>query len=485
MDNFRINCSVLHKGVRDMFLNVDKHNQNKIAIKDDSGYSLTYADICRTIEKFSVLNLSRSVIFCLCENCAGSLVGYIAFENNKQVPLLLSAGLDEELRNNLELMYTPNYYWIPERKEKEIKGKKIYSAYGYVLLKTEYAPYPINDKLSLLLTTSGSTGSPKLVRHKYGNLEANAENVAKAFSWSTEEVGICDLPMNYTMGLNVINSHLVVGASVIIVKANLMDPDFWEFIKVNKGTSFCGVPFSYEIMRRIGFDKMNLPKLYTLAEGGGKLTDKMFKWIATQAKEKGKRFCATFGTSETSARMAFLDSNKALDKIGSIGKAIPNGELFLLDKVLGEDGSITGELCYRGPNVTMGYALCRDDLKKDDEFCGEYHTGDIAKCDEDGFYFIIGRKGRFLKLFGLRVSLDETERILKTQYPNIDFACTGDDKRMNIFMTDERMESEIIAFISKKTNLHNSAFKVITIDEIPRNDYGKVKFQELEKIVNS
>ncbi len=465
-----------------MFLNVEQHNQEKTAIMDDSGYSLTYGDVCRTIQEFEALQLPRCVIFCLCENCAGSLIGYMAFENNRQVPLLLSASLDEDLRTNLENMYTPSFYWVPERKMEEIGGEKIYGAYGYVLLKTANAPYPLNDKLSMLLTTSGSTGSPKLVRHKYGNLEANAENVAKVFSWTVDEVGICDLPMNYTMGLNVINSHLVVGASVLMIKTNLMDPDFWKFIKENKGTSFCGVPFSYEVMRRVGFDQMDLPDLYTLAEGGGKLTDKMFTWIATYCKNSGKRFCATFGTSETSARMAFLNPELALEKIGSMGKAIPNGELFLLDEVENEDGTVTGELGYRGPNVTMGYALCREDLMKDDEFCGEYHTGDIAKRDTEGYYFIIGRKGRFLKLFGLRVSLDETERILKSWQPSADFVCTGDDKQMNIFTTDEKLKDEVIPFISGKTNLHNSAFRVFVIDEIPRNDYGKVKFAELDRI---
>lgn len=465
-----------------MFLNVDQHEQSKAAIKDDSGHILTYADICTTIAEFAALDLPRSIVFCLCENCAASLVGYMAFENNRQVPLLLSSGLDQGLRTNLENAYLPSYYWVPDNKAEEIRGEKIFAKYGYTLLKTGNEPYPLNEKLSMLLTTSGSTGSPKLVRHKYGNLEANAANVAKVFNWSIDEVGICDLPMNYTMGLNVINSHLVVGASVLMVKANLMDPDFWEFIKVNEGTSFCGVPFSYEVMRRVGFDKMDLPKLYTLAEGGGKLTDKMFTWIATYAKNNGKRFCATFGTSETSARMAFLDPDLALEKIGSMGKAIPNGELFLLDEMENPDGTVTGELGYRGPNVTMGYALCKEDLMKDDEFCGEYHTGDIAKRDKDGFYFIIGRKGRFLKLFGLRVSLDETERILKTQYPEADFVCTGDDKRMNIFTTNVELQDQIIPFISGKTNLHNSAFRLYVIDEIPRNDYGKVRFAALEEI---
>lgn len=466
-----------------MFLNVEKHALDKIAIKDDSGYSVTYREIVHVIHEFDSLDLPRSVIFCLCENCAGALLGYIAFENNKQIPLLLNIGMDSELRSNLEKTYLPSYYWIPDRLKKEIGGEKVFEAYGYVLLKTGNAPYPLNEKLSMLLTTSGSTGSPKLVRHKYGNLEANAENVAKVFNWSVEEVGICDLPMNYTMGLNVINSHLFAGASVLMIKANLMDPDFWEFIKVNGGTSFCGVPFSYEVMRRVGFDQMDLPKLYTLAEGGGKLTDKMFTWIASYAKNNGKRFCATFGTSETSARMAFLDPERALEKIGSMGKAIPNGELFLIDEVQNEDGTVTGELGYRGPNVTMGYALCKEDLMKDDEFCGEYHTGDIAKRDTEGFYYIIGRKGRFLKLFGLRVSLDETERILKTQFPNADFVCTGDDKRMTIFCTNEEMKDEIIPFISGKTNLHHSAFRVANIDKIPRNEYGKVKYAELKVLI--
>lgn len=463
-----------------MFLDIDRYINSKIAIKDDSGNMLTYGDVCEIVKIFNDLNLSRSVIFCLCENCAGALVGYIAFENNKQVPLLLDADIDDELRENLDGMYSPGYYWVPERKEKNIKGEKLYSAYGYVLLKTSSDPYELNDSLSLLLSTSGSTGSPKLVRHKYGNLESNAQNVAKAFSWSNKEIGICNLPMHYTMGLNVINSHLVVGATVLMVKANLMDPRFWEFIKNNGATNFCGVPFSYEIMCRIGFDKMDLPELQTLAAGGGKLTNKTFEWIATYAKNHGKRFCATFGTSETSARLAFLEPSVVLKKIGSIGKAIPNGEMFLIDEVKNQDGTATGEIGYRGPNVTMGYAACKEDLAKGDEFQGEYHTGDIAKRDLDGFYFIIGRKGRFLKLFGLRVSLDEIELLLKTEYPNADFACTGNDNQMDIYTTDKSLMDKVVAFIGNKTKLHNSAFRVFFIPQIPRNEYGKIKFASLK-----
>ena len=464
-----------------MFLNLEKFDPARPAIRDDGGTALTYGDLTRAVGEFGALALPRSVVFSFCESCAGSLVGYLAFETLGLVPLLLSAGLDAALRERLVETYRPSFFWAPERMAEALGCTEVHRALGYVLLKTGYAPYPLNEKLSLLLTTSGSTGSPKLVRHKYGNLEANAENVARIFGWTENEIGICDLPMNYTMGLNVINSHLYAGASVLMVKANLMDPAFWSFIKENHGTSFCGVPFSYEIMRRVGFDKMDLPALKTLAEGGGRLTDKMFRWLAEDCQKKGRRFCATFGTSETSARMAFLDPACALERIGSIGKAIPPGELFLADETVHEDGSADGELCFRGPNVTMGYAERAEDLLKDDEFNGEYRTGDLAKRDADGFYYIVGRKKRFLKLFGLRVSLDETERILKTEYGQ-DFVCIGDDRKMRIFTTDETLKDRIVPFLSEKTKLHNSAFAVLLIDAIPRNEYGKVRFAELEAL---
>ena len=466
-----------------MFLNIDQIDSSRLAILDDSGQRLTYGDAVRIVERFKALNLPRCVVFNMCENSAGSLLGYLAFESNGQIPLMLAAALDKGLLSNLDRTYTPAYYWMPKANISPAGRKEdvLLEVCGYVLVKTEHPIYPVDDRLSMLLTTSGSTGSPKLVRHKYGNLEANAENVARVFEWTPDERGICDLPMNYTMGLNVINSHLVVGASVLLMKANLMDPDFWEFVRENGGTDFCGVPFSYEIMRRIGFQKMDLPKLKTLAEGGGKLTDKMFSWIARYASDSGRRFCATFGTSETSARMTFLDPAAALERIGSIGKAIPGGELFLADEKNNEDGSCDGELGYRGPNVTMGYAVSKEDLMKGDEFSGEYLTGDIAKRDRDGFYYIVGRKKRFLKLFGLRVSLDETERILKTEFGG-DFVCLGNDRKMTIFTTNVELRDEIVPFISGKTHLHNSAFGVSVLSELPRNEYGKIRYAELEKL---
>ena len=101
------------------------------------------------------------------------------------------------------------------------------------------------------------------------------------------------------------------------------------------------------------------------------------------------KFFATFGTSETTARLAYLEPTKALEKIGSIGKAIPEGKLSLIDDAGHEimDCEAEGELVYAGPNVTLGYALCKEDLLKGDERNGIYCTGDIARRDAEGYYF--------------------------------------------------------------------------------------------------
>lgn len=463
-----------------MFLDIDKFGREKMAIIDDSHQTVTYGDLCDFTTEVGRLNLGRAVLFCICENSAGALAGIIAFETVKIVPLLLGLHTEKTLLSILESTYIPRYYWLPKLMSDKPEGEVLLEKYDYQLIRTNNEVYDVNDKLSLLMSTSGSTGSPRLVRYKYGNLEANAKNVAKAFGWTDKERCIADLPIQYTMGLNVINSHLYVGATVLLIKSNLMSMDFWNFIKEQRGTNFTGVPFSYEVMMKLRFTKMELPDLYTLAEGGGKLTDELFIKLVEYAKEKGKRFCPTFGTTETSARMAFCPSEKTGDKIGSIGKAIPEGELFLLDDNGNEIIEVVsqGELGYRGPNVTMGYGICREDLMKGDEWQGEYHTGDIARRDSEGFYYIVGRMKRFLKLFGLRVSLDQCERLLKMNFDG-EFACVGTDKKMIIYTTNEDVLQEISKYLSIKLDMSILAFEGRFLNEIPKTDSGKTVYAKL------
>jgi len=464
-----------------MFLNIDKQKSDALALVDNEGNRITYGKLAELVNTVGTQVESRALIFNLCKNTVGSLIGYLGFVEHGAVPVTLSAKIDDKLLSALLEIYTPAYIWTPVEEEHRFDYEKIFEIYGYVLLKTGNKIYPMNENLQICMTTSGSTGSPKLVRYKKGNLEANAKNVAIAFGWTEEERAICDLGMQYTMGLNVINTHLYVGATVLLTTYNLLSPEFWDYIKKERGTNFTGVPFSYDIFFRLHFERMDLPDLHTLSQGGGKLTEKRFVQLAEYAQRNGKRFIASFGTTETSARMACLPPELALSKIGSIGRAIPEGELFLVDengKILTEPVA-EGEMCYKGPNVTMGYAVCREDLLKDDEFNGIYHTGDLARRDEDGCYYVTGRLSRFLKLLSYRVSLDQSERLIQQEF-NIECACSGTDHRMNIYIIDGSKKAEVLDFISEKTGLFKNLFKVFVVPEILRNESGKIRYKEMD-----
>ena len=261
----------------------------------------------------------------------------------------------------------------------------VFSKYGYSLLQTENEIYPVYEELSHLLPTSGSTGSPKLVRHCYRNIEAAALNISTFFELTREEKALMVLPLYYTMGLSMVFSHLFVGATLLITDLNMTDRRFWQFMKDERATSFTGVPYSFEIMNLMRFFRMDFPDLKLLTQGGGKMPRALNLKFAEYCQEHGMKWIATYGQSEGTARMAFLPPKYAISKVGSIGLAVPNGELSLVDT----DGNIIdkpnveGEMCYRGKNVTLGYAHCIDDLLLGDERHGFMRTGDLAYRDED------------------------------------------------------------------------------------------------------
>lgn len=454
-----------------MFLDLDQKDRNKVAVIDDSGSSVTYGGICDFSKEFANHLPQRSFIFILSENCIGALLGYTAALNNRIVPLIISAATEKGLYNQLYELYQPEYLWMPQVKAEE--KKVVFSAWDYCLVKTGNKPTPMHEELSLLLPTSGSTGSPKLVRHSYRNIEANADNVRRLFKLDGTERAMAILPMHYTMGLSVIASHLLAGSTLLLSSRSLLDKGFWAMLK--EATSFTGVPYSFEILMKMRFTRMDLPNLKVITQGGGKLSEEMFQALAQYANEHGKQFIATYGQTECTARMAYLPSEFALTKTCSIGVAEPGGQLSIVDDngVESFEGESQGEMVYRGENVTLGYATCREDMLKGDENHGVMHTGDLARRDADGCYFIVGRKKRFLKIFGLRIGLDEVEQMIKAEY-KVDCYCKGDDEKLVVMVTDSRLKEELPTFIEDKTHLFHQRIEVQVVDTILRNEAGKV-----------
>ena len=463
-----------------MFFEIDQKMPESAAAVDETGNILTYGQLTEFSAEFYEQTGHRTLLFLLCKNSFGALKAYVSCLSCGIVPLLLDARMDNELLQNLIVTYRPEYMWVPEESSKEFSYPASYASDGYVLLKTGYDAYELHPDLALLLTTSGSTGTAKLVRQSYRNILSNARSIVSYLEIDEQERPITSLPMSYTYGLSVINSHLLAGAKLLLTDRSLFERGFWDFFMQYGATSMAGVPYTYEMLKKLRFFRMQLPSLKTMTQAGGRLSVQLHKEFAEYAQKKGIRFFVMYGQTEATARMTYLPHQRSLEKVGSIGIAIPGGKLSLLD----ENGNpvscpgIEGELVYEGPNVTLGYSSCPEDLAAGDSRCGRLVTGDLAKFDEDGYYYITGRKKRFLKLFGKRVSLDECEKMLQDAF-GIDCACAGRDDLLGIFVTKAQDGEPCCEYLSRKLGIADSAFTARTIAQIPRNEAGKIQYKDL------
>lgn len=464
-----------------MILNLEKWKGEALAAIDSQGQQLTYGELRDFAEKVEHLMPARSLFFLLVENNVGGIAWTIGNICAGNVPLILNAHLDEGLYESLYERYQPPFICVPEGMANRFEYEAIITCYGYTLMRTGHEACPMNDELSHLLPTSGSTGSPKLVRHQYENIEAAALNISTFFKLTEKDRPLMVLPLYYTMGLSMVFSHFFVGATVLITNLSMTDRNFWRFIKDERATSFTGVPYSFEILNLMRFFRMDLPDLTLLTQGGGRMPKELNLKFAKFCRDNGKQWIATYGQSECTARMAWLPPKWAIEKVGSIGIAVPNAKLSLIDM----DGNpITtpnteGEMCYSGKNVTMGYARKREDLLLGDERHGFIRTGDLAYFDEDGCYYIVGRMGRFLKLFGMRVGLDECERIVKGKFPSLECACVGTDEKMFVYLTNENYKDQVKEELVNRLKLVASSFEVRIIREIPKNEAGKILYVQL------
>jgi acyl-coenzyme A synthetase/AMP-(fatty) acid ligase len=437
---------------------------------------LSYAQLQIGVNKLREQIKDRCLVFCVCSNNVESITGYIAFLQMRAVPVMINPVINKELFDSLLQSYEPNYIWA---RKGFYPGQACYVYKDYALFETKYRQkVELNPELALLLTTSGSTGSPKLVRQSYRNINHNAESIAQYLNISGNDRPITTLPMSYTYGLSIINSHLLKGAAIILTNDTMMEKSFWSLLKEKHVTTFGGVPYTYEMLKRLRFLRMDLPYLKVLTQAGGRLGKELHLEFAKGCAEKGISFIVMYGQTEATARMSYVPQDNTISKAGSIGIAIPGGEFWLENN----NGSMinepfnTGELVYRGENVTLGYSTCKEDLAKGDELGSILKTGDMANRDEDGFYYIVGRKKRFLKVYGNRVNLDEMEGLLKKRGFNI--ACVGEDDHLRIYV-DNGEPDVILKIITGLTGLNRSAFNVYKIDRIPRNAAGKILYAEL------
>ncbi len=323
--------------------------------------------------------------------------------------------------------------------------------------------HDLHPDLALLLSTSGSTGSPKLVRLSAANLLANAESIAEYLEISDTDCAATTLPMSYCYGLSVIHSHLLRGAALILTDLSVIDDAFWALFGRHQGTSFAGVPYTFDLLDRIGFDTMSLPHLRYITQAGGRLEPARVRQFAALGQRRGWQLFVMYGATEATARMAYLPPELAATRAEAIGRPIPGGHLW----IDAPDGEI-GELVYQGPNVMMGYARDAADLSAaagNDEL----RTGDLARRGDDGLFEVVGRANRFAKLFGLRIDLQRVESALRER--GIAALCTDDDDTLVTATTHDAQT--VRGAVTEITGLPAGSVRAVTVDELPMLSSGK------------
>jgi len=458
-----------------------EHHADNIAVIDDQGTEHSFSALLKDAEAIGNLAGAGNLVLFAATNSYASIAGYVGLIRSGAVPLMVHHSIKPEEFSALTEIYQPSYIFAPSEMGVET-SETVQSLGDYTLSKTGLtADNPPHPGLALLLTTSGSTGNKSLVRLSQKNLASNCEQICECLAIKSSDRAITTMPMNYTYGLSVIHSHLQAGASIVATEAPLMVPAFWQLLKDSKATSFSGVPFIYEMLKKLRFARMDLPYLKHMTQAGGKLSEDLTQHFAELCAEKTMRFTIMYGQTEATARMAYVPAERLSDKIGSAGIAIPGGKIWLEDesgaRIIETDQS--GELIYSGENVSMGYATCRKDLSKGDQNCGILRTGDIATRDADGFFYIVGRKKRFLKLYGNRVNLDEVDAMLKSA--GFDTACVGRDDNMKVCTTEAAKTEAIRAFLKAETVIPPRGFKVSVVESIPRGEAGKINYHLLNQ----
>jgi acyl-CoA synthetase (AMP-forming)/AMP-acid ligase II len=434
---------------------------DRVALIDETGAAISYRDLAGRAESFAAkLGAQRRLVLIEASNELDAIVAYLGATLGRHCVILVGEDPGDGHRRIVEA-FQPEFVY--QRGALQASGAP---------------PADLHPDVSVLLPTSGSTGSAKLVRLSRANLESNALAIAEYLEIAEDERAITSLPPHYSYGLSVINSHLAVGASLVLTDLSVTNPEFWNLVRQHGVTSIAGVPYSYELFERVGLRSDPPETLRVMTQAGGRLSPELVKIYAQFAASRGGRFYTMYGQTEAAPRMAYLPPAMAAANPDCVGVAIPGGGFHLI----GDDGreiqaaETTGELVYRGPNVMMGYAFAREDLARGAEV-DELRTGDLAVRTRQGLYKIVGRASRFVKIAGLRIGLDDVETLLADAGTKA--VAAGRDGRVAILVLGGASAQDAREYVARRCGLPVAAVFAVAGEEEPRLPSGKVDYRAI------
>jgi len=458
-----------------------KHGK-KVAYISNSGQQKSYIDLVSDAEIFSRELDSRQIAICFSKNSPEFLTAFVSLLRKRIVPILLPDNYEISQALSLIESFKATYLLIPDPGANIPPNFDPVTKIGeYVLFARPSSENLLDKDLALLLTTSGTTSHAKLVKISYSNLQSNAQSIVKFMNLDSSSRAITTLPFNYSYGLSIVNTHLLVGGSIVLNSNSITDIAFWDAFESFAPTHIGGVPFSYEVFKRFEKRLFSSPTIQIMTQAGGKLPEDDVKFFAEKCKDKSINFFVMYGQTEATARISYLNGDSAILKPGSIGRPIPDGRIYLKDS----DGNIItdpfkeGLLMYEGPNVFLGYAEVLSDLHSSESDNKALSTGDVAYVDSEGDFFITGRQNRLAKINGIRINLQEIDDYLSGK--GILGASVTDDKKLYIFIEAPEVDLHLLQDISNFTKVRSTLLKILNVTSLPRNFSGKISYKELKK----
>ena len=421
---------------------------DRIVLVDAEGCEVTIGDVLTRMEELRATELDRPLTFLSAGQSLTPVTDFLALLHLGWPVFLMDAGWTTEQRQRLIDLYRPGLI---------LPG-------GPTGTNT-----PTHPDLAVLLTTSGSTGSPKLVRLAKRNIETNARQIAQSLGLRPDDRGVTALPLHYSFGMSVVTSHVLSGSSVLVTDKGLLDQDFFTDVDRCGVTHLPGVPQSYAILKRLGLPR--LPKLRALMQAGGRLEPALAAHFAEIMVERGGEFFVMYGQTEAAPRMACLPPARLPEKLGSAGLPMTGGQFAIDD----------GEVVYSGPNVMMGYGQTAPDLLLPDTQGDSLHTGDLGYLDDEGFLFLTGRLKRIVKLAGNRVALDEIEALAGDLAP-VAAVDAGEAGVVLFSEAPEEIHQPARKRLARELRVAVRLVHVRAIDALPVLTSGKVDYETLTKV---
>ena len=338
--------------------------------------------------------------------------------------------------------------------------------------------------LASIIYTSGSTGKSKGVMLSHQNIVANTLSICQYLSLGKDDIQMVVLPFFYVMGKSLLNTHFAVGGTVVINNKFAFPATVINQMVEEKVTGFSGVPSTYAYLLHRSPLAANRDKLVSLrycSQAGGHMP-RQLKQELRNALPEATQIYIMYGATEASARLAYLHPDDFSRKMDSIGKAIPGVTLTVLDAhgkavLPGE----SGELVAQGDNIMCGYWKEPEATLAVLDASG-YHTGDLCYQDEEGFYFLKGRRDHLVKVGGHRINPQEIEDVLMETGLLMEAAVIGveDDllgHRLEAFVAlkaEPVNETRLMELCSLKLPKYKLPSQIRMVKALPKNASGKI-----------